>query len=50
MDGCENQELLELLEKFEQEIQIDDIVLVWLNENLSSLCTPNLVQIANCYF
>ena len=33
-DGCENPELLEMLKEKEKELIIDDIVLVWLLENL----------------
>ena len=34
LDGCENQELLELLKQREQELIVDDIVLEWLLDNL----------------
>ena len=34
LDGCENPELLEILKEKEKELIVDDIVLVWLLENI----------------
>ena len=33
MDGCEDQELLDVLKEFERELVVNDIVVVWLLEN-----------------
>ena len=35
MDGCQNEDLLELLKKREKELIVDDLVLEWLLENLN---------------
>ena len=35
MNGCEDQELLDVLKEFEEELIVNDIVVVWLLENLN---------------